>query len=221
MDDFSVIDDILDAKVPLISSLDGQEEIQRLRDLRASAAHYQEIWSPQIPTLFLQGKRTKWEAFGRWIQHTGSILELYKREIGWDMKCQETQPEIDLLKEKFWNTYHRYQSIRETWRNYKCWCILPLCITGNKNKNQTSNKRGIQKKKGKQRTLLLDETQQKGIVRNMRQPIHAFTKSLLEFTSDLLEFLQNHHENPMVGELIDPVERLGDLFSKLPDQINK
>jgi hypothetical protein len=219
MEDFSLIDDILDAKVPLISSLEGQEEIQRLRDLRASAAHYQEIWSLPIPSLFLQGNRKNWEAFGNWIQHTGSVLELYKREIGWDIKCQETQPDIDVLKEKFWKTYNQYQSIRETWRNYKCWCILPLCITTTK--NQPHQKGGVQKKKGKSKALLLNETQQKGIVRNMRQPIHAFTKSLLEFTSDLLEFLQNHHENPMVGELIDPVERLGDLFSKLPDQINK
>lgn len=210
-----MIDDILDAKVPVIQSLEGHEEIQRLRDLRESASRYENIWSHEIPSLFIQGNRKNWEAFGQWILHTGSILELYKREIGWDLQCQESQPQIHTLKEKFWKTHRQFQSIRETWRNYKCWCILPLCI------KNTEKTQGIQKKKNQKKGLLLNETQQRGIIANMRHPIHAFTKSLLDFTSDLLEFLQTHHENPMIGELIDPVERLSDLFTSLPDHIKQ
>jgi hypothetical protein len=170
-------------------------EQQKLVELRKSCLHWRSIWNQQVPILFSNPSRDEWSKFSDWFLTSMAQLELYQREIDWKEDV-DYYPEINHITRKFKKTYDAGLFAKSTWRKYRVWFLFPIQV-------QKRNDGAVQKKSHPK------NYNTNNLIAIIRPIIQDYIENLLDFSSNLSDFLQQTIPN----ELIDPIDRITDMVS--------
>ena len=163
----------------VLEAENGSKEIQKLVELRKKTI----IWTRRWHHIHKQNKNT-WSDFSDWFIFTGSQLEIYKNNIGWDQNDDNSF--ISNLSKKFYDVYDAYHNSKKIWRQNRAWFMMPLQPLP-----------GVQKRSNRKPTLFTI----------IKSPVLDFLKKLTSFCTDLIEYLETEL---VIPKLIDPVESITD-----------
>ena len=93
-----------------------EEELNNLMDFRKEILHWLDFWKLETPPsqIFI---------FRNWLQNSGLRIEMYRKEITWDIEqyCEDTiiYPKIEALRKDLCQSITKFQIIRREWEKRK------------------------------------------------------------------------------------------------------